>query len=205
MSRAPAQPPFFSAVLAAAQALRDEWQAREARQARITELLAAEGLQQHQYTCYDYVRRGAGSEEAAVAAARASAERRAAEIARRARIGELLAAEGLERFAFLCEGYILHGNGSEEEAVAGAREAQQEAAAARARVDALVAALQAEGIPFEGAVESATAVYRYVDLGSGTLEAGEAQGQPAGQGAAWLGAGCMASWEAVVHAHLAAC
>ncbi|PRW58438.1 hypothetical protein C2E21_2819 [Chlorella sorokiniana] len=157
------------AVLAAAQALQAREQARVAREARILELLAAEGLQPHYNFCYDYVQNGNGSEEEALAAARAAGERQAARAARQARITELLEAEGLQHLAFLCDAYVARGQGSEEEAMQRAREAAQAEAALQARREALEAALQAEGMALDGDVELAAAVYRFVDLGAGTL------------------------------------
>ncbi len=169
LTRPPALP--SRAVLASAQALRAVEQGREARHARITEQLLAEGLLPYMFTCHSYISEGMGSEEA-VAAARALGAEAAARAARQARIDELLAAEGLQRFAFLCAAYIRRGEGSEEEALGAAREAGQAEAAAAARREAVAAALQAEGIALDDDVELAVAVYRYIDLAAGTLEAG---------------------------------
>ena len=142
------------------------------RRARIEEQLAAEGLQQYVYVCHRYIYDGTGSEEAALAATRALAEEDAARAARRARIEEQLAAEGLQQYSFLCDAYINRGQGSMEEALQRAREAQQAEAAQQARRATLEAALEAEGIAVGGDIAVARGVYRYVDLGAGTLDEG---------------------------------
>lgn len=142
------------------------------RRARIEEQLAADGLQQYVYVCHRYIYDGTGSEEAALAATRALAEMEAARAARRARIEEQLAAEGLQQYSFLCDAYINRGQGSEEEALQRAREARQAEAAQQARRATLEAALEAEGIAVGGDIAVARGVYRYVDLGAGTLDEG---------------------------------
>ncbi|PRW58136.1 hypothetical protein C2E21_2813 [Chlorella sorokiniana] len=156
------------AVLAAAQAVVAERQARQARRTRLTELLAAEGLEQYVVAGNRYIHDGTGSEEAALAAARTLAEEAAARAARRTRLTELLTAEGLLQHRYLCDDYIVLGEGSEEAALEKARQAGQRAAARQARRDALTAALQAEGIPFGGQMESA--LYGFLNHGTGGQE-----------------------------------
>lgn len=176
------QPSCLVAVLAAAQATRAEAQAREARRARLAELLAAEGLQAYTHVCYLYSERGDGSEEEALEAARAAHERAAAQEARQARIDELLAAEGLQQYSSSCRRYILQNEGSEEEAVESARRAQQVDQERQARRTALAAALEAEGIQLTDAL--ASGVQRFLYNGTGTQQQG---GHAVGPGVAGLG------------------
>lgn len=105
-----------------------------------------------------------------MAAARAAAERAAARQARRARITELLAAEGMEQYISYCEAFIVDGEGSEEEAVERAREVHQRQQARQARRAAVTAALEAEGIQYNATIESA--MYGFIQNGTGTQDAG---------------------------------
>lgn len=160
----------FVAVLEAARTLLAERQAREGRRARMAELLEAEGLGQYIVACNRYVQDGTGGEEAALAAARAMGEEAAARAARRARMDELLAAEGLQQYAFVYDDYVYTGHGSEQDVLDYARQLGQREAARQARRNSLTAALQAEGIAFNGQMESA--VYGYLNNATGTLEQG---------------------------------
>lgn len=177
----PPPPRANRAVLEAARALRAQEEAREARRARIGELLAAEGLQAHAYLGESYARDGVGSEEDVLAAARAAAAAAAARAARRARMNELLASEGLQQFMHTPAVYRFtqQGEGSEEAALAGARAAGAAQAARQAREATVTAALAAEGIDYE-AVESAAALAGFVCNGIGAQEDGGCFGAAGG-------------------------
>ncbi|PSC73963.1 OPI10-like protein isoform B [Micractinium conductrix] len=118
------------AVVAEARARRDKDEGADARRTAIYAHLEAEGLPscRHSVAVTAYIRSGEGSEEEAVAAARAEqaevAARTQAADARRTRISQVLAAEGLEEYAAqhrqprITKEYISSGKGSEEAAVA---------------------------------------------------------------------------------------
>ena len=117
------------AVVAEARARRDKDEGADARRTAIYAHLEAEGLPscRHSVAVTAYIRSGEGSEEEAVAAARAEqaevAARTQAADARRTRISQVLAAEGLEEYAAqhrqprITKEYISSGKGSEEAAV----------------------------------------------------------------------------------------
>lgn len=83
---------------------------------------------------------------------------------------ELLAAEGLQQHTYLCDEYVHTGHGSEQDVLEVVRQAAQRAAQRQARRNSLSAALQAEGIIFNGQIEAA--VYSYINNATGTLEQG---------------------------------
>ncbi|KAL4452675.1 hypothetical protein ABPG75_008337 [Micractinium tetrahymenae] len=164
------------AVLAAARALREQEEAKEQRRAAVQAAFVAEGLQQYNNSYLlpgltGFIERNEGSVEELAAAARQVRLRSEERQARRTRIRELLAAEGLEEHEWLDEvAAFVRGEGSEAEALAAARAVAQQAAERTERRAALTAALAAEGIELvqHGYAHNAVA---YINHGAGSLEA----------------------------------
>ena len=188
------------AVVAEARARRATDEACTARRTAIFARLEAEGLQgrRSEDSVQAYIRSGEGSEEEVVAAARAAAAATAAAAqardARRTRMTDLLAAEGLQRYAIGYEApalwsYITSGEGSEEAALAAAREAAAANEALQARERGLLARLQAEGIA-ECHRVGVPAVHRFVSRGEGSEEAAAAAVREAAQRAQQREARC---------------
>ncbi|KAL4452671.1 hypothetical protein ABPG75_008333 [Micractinium tetrahymenae] len=169
------------AVLAAARTLHEREQGIEQRRTALRAALEAEGLQEYSagYQLSGltaFVQRNEGSVEELVAAARQLQQQAEERRARRTRIRELLAAEGLEEHEWLDEvAAFVRGEGSEAEALAAARAVAQQAAERATRHAALTAALAAEGIEYaQHAYLSSVRVF--IAHGSGTQEA-EARSQ----------------------------
>jgi len=153
----------------------------------VTAALAAEGLELYNTTSHlsclrPYVQDGVGSLEAVVEAARERRAQQQAREARNARLSELMVAEGLpgslgaiSASSMVVWGYLQHGEGSEEEAMAAVREAGLEEAARRERRAGVTAALAAEGFELEE-YRYGSGVGAYIQQGTGTVEEGERKG-----------------------------
>ncbi|PRW58292.1 hypothetical protein C2E21_2809 [Chlorella sorokiniana] len=156
------------AVLSAAKWRQNEERARDAREARITELLAAEGLEEFADHCFceQYVELNMGCEESTLEMVRLEAAMKQAQAARRARVKELVAAEGLAEQRHMFSDYIQYERGALEEILAAAREQKQLYARAPEREAAVKAALEAEGIAWSDTAREYT--FSYVNWGRGT-------------------------------------
>ncbi len=145
------------AVLAAARAFHEQVQAKEQRSAVVLAALEAEGLQDYNNPSAlpgltKFVERGEGRLQQLVAAARRLRRQDDKLNARRARLEELLAAQGLQQYASTrAANAFLRGRGSEAEVLEAAHAEAHQAAARQQREHALKAALHAEGIDFDKA------------------------------------------------------
>ncbi|KAL4439041.1 hypothetical protein ABPG77_006978 [Micractinium sp. CCAP 211/92] len=144
-------------VLAAARAFHEQVQAKEQRSAVVLAALEAEGLQDYNNPSAlpgltKFVERGEGRLQQLVAAARRLRRQDDKLNARRARLEELLAAQGLQQYASTrAANTFLRGRGSEAEVLEAAHAEAHQAAARQQREHALKAALHAEGIDFDKA------------------------------------------------------
>jgi len=162
-------------VIAAVQEVHQAEQQRQQRRTRMRQLLEAEGLQAFIHSTSAYTESGDGSEEQALEAARQAALEHQQRVERRARITELLQAEGISYNGHTgvpaVFRYVLGIGGSEQEAVEAAHAAQQAAQLEQQRRARLAALLEEEGLGGHGsAVFHTYAAYTYVQNGEGTAE-----------------------------------
>ena len=169
-------------VVAVWRARRDAAAVRAARSQRMRELLAEGQLPAHYLSYYvpaieDWVQRGEGSEQAALAAARLQFEEaeaaRLAREQRQARVSQLLAAEQLPDTCltrvYTVSSYIDSCRGSEAAAMQAARAWHQQQLEQEQRRERVRQLLEAEGLPTANStLLSASGVSKYIARGEGT-------------------------------------